>query len=340
VPFPTRLRLSFACMSNPRTDPLFAGDVGVEGAELLASRLHGTETFWRQLRFQQFDVSEMSLSSLVIATVHGGSPWCAIPVFPSRDFFHTWALVNKRAGIEAPGDLRGRRVGVPEYQQTAAVWSRGILEDEFGVAPRDVRWVMGRRPDFSHGSATDFEPPEGVELSYASEGDALATMLAEGRIDALLLYAGRNLLDRGEIDPRRDDRIEPLFPDVLAEARRYYAASGVYPINHTVVIRRSLAETHPWLPINLFQGFARAKRVAVDRLAYLARSYVAPGAVTIEPYDVMPYGLEANRRTLEKLLDYSYRQGLVPRRVALEEIFHESTLDLRDEDLGDAFAFA
>src|SRR5260370_39977125 len=157
----TRLALSIALSDNPNTGPLIDGAVVPEGISLTPTVIHPSEMFWRQLKFAEFDVSEMSMSSLLIATARGPTPWVALPVFTTREFFHTRMLVRADAGIASPADLKGKRVGVPEYQQTAAIWGRGVLENEFGVRPRDIAFFMERVPDKSHGGATGFKPPAG-----------------------------------------------------------------------------------------------------------------------------------------------------------------------------------
>ena len=161
-----RLQLSIAIDANPRTWPILNGQVQPDAIELLPTRLHPSEMFWRQLRFQDFDISEMSFSSLMMATARGDSRWVGLPVFTTRRFFHTGILVRRDAGIETPADLKGRRVGVPEYQQTAALWARGVLQHEFGVAPKDMDFWMERTPSHSHGGATGFTPPPDVTVHH------------------------------------------------------------------------------------------------------------------------------------------------------------------------------
>src|SRR5579859_7325179 len=144
------IQLSIGMAPNPRTWPIFEGKVQADGIDLVASPVHPSELFWRQLRFGDFDVSEMSFSTLMMATAKGDDRWIGLPVFTTRKFFHTEILVRRNAGIEKPSDLKGRRVGVPEYQQTAALWTRGVLEHEFGVAPREMEFWMERTPSHSH----------------------------------------------------------------------------------------------------------------------------------------------------------------------------------------------
>ena len=183
-----KLELSVALSDNENTRPLLDGVVSAEGIRLIPTAVHPSEMFWRQLKFGEFDVSEMSMSSLLIATARGPTPWVALPVFTSRAFFHTWAWVRADAGIAKPADLRGKRVGVPEYQQTAAIWGRGVLEHEFGVHAREIEWFMERAPEKSHGGATGFTPPAGVELNYIPPDTNIGEMLVSGKLDATLLY--------------------------------------------------------------------------------------------------------------------------------------------------------
>src|SRR5579871_6108698 len=182
----THLPLSIALSSNPNTRPLIDVVVASEGINLTPTVVHPSEMFWRQLKFGEFDVSEMSMSSLVISTSRGPTPWVALPVFTTREFFHTRILVRADAGIAAPADLKGKRVGVPEYQQTAAIWGRGVLENEFGVHPRDMEFFMERVPDKSHGGATGFRPPAGVTVNQIPASTNIGEMLVRGELDATL----------------------------------------------------------------------------------------------------------------------------------------------------------
>src|SRR2546421_7011961 len=183
-----KLELSIALSDNPNTRPLLSGDVQAEGIGLVATALHPSEMFWRQLRFGEFDVSEMSMSSLLISTSRGPTPWVALPVFTTREFFHTRILVRADAGIAAPSDLRGKRVGVPEYQQTAAIWGRGVLQHEFGVHPCDMEFFMERTPETSHGGSTGFKPPAGVTVHSIPATTNIGEMMVRGELDATLPY--------------------------------------------------------------------------------------------------------------------------------------------------------
>jgi 4,5-dihydroxyphthalate decarboxylase len=329
-----RLPLSIALSDNPNTRPLIDGAVAAEGIDLTATVIHPSEMFWRQLRFAEFDVSEMSMSSLLISTARGPTPWVALPVFTTREFFHTRILVRTEAGIASPADLKGRRVGVPEYQQTAAIWGRGVLENEFGVHPREMEFYMERVPGKSHGGATGFTPPAGVTVHQIPATTNIGEMLVRGELDATLLYlTDRNLVDRSRIDLSTDKRVRPLFPDRAAEGRRYYAKTGIYPINHTVVIRRSLLEQHPWIALNLYSAFAAARAQVLRAGCVALASHFETGVIDEDvrkavAADPMAYGVKATRKVLETIAQYVHAQSLADRLVKLEELFAPATLDL------------
>ena len=329
-----RLALSIALSDNPNTRPLIHGAVAPEGIDLTATVIHPSEMFWRQLRFAEFDVSEMSMSSLLISTARGPTPWVALPVFTTREFFHTRILVRADAGIAAPADLKGKRVGVPEYQQTAAIWGRGVLENEFGVHPYDMEFFMERVADRSHGGTTGFKAPEGVTVHRIPASTNSGEMLVRGELDATLLYlTDRNLVDRSRIDLGADKRVRTLFPDRAAEGRRYYAKTGIYPINHAVVIRRTLAEKHPWIALNLYSAFAAARAEVLRAGGAALASHFETGMLGEDARralaaDPMAYGVKATRKVLETIAAYVHAQGLTGRRVGIEELFAPATLDL------------
>jgi 4,5-dihydroxyphthalate decarboxylase len=329
----TTLDLSAAFSPNSRTQPLLDGTVTAEGLRLFGTAVHPSEMFWRQLKFAEFDVSEMSCSSLMIAASRGMTDWVAIPVFTTRQFFHTRPIVRADAGIERPADLAGKRVGVPEYQQTAALWTRGILSDEFGVDPRTIEWFMERNPEQSHGGSTGFTPPPGVRLNYISRDSSIGEMLADGSLDATVMYlTDKNLVDRSRADLSHT-AIRPLFPDPVAEGKRYYAKTGIFPINHTVVVRRTLLEQHPWIALNLYKAFVTVKeRLAAERAEELepwtTTGLLDDAAVTALGRDPLGYGMRAARPVLETITRYLYEQGLTATRVQLEDVFAKSTLDL------------
>ena len=327
------LELSIALSDNERTRPLLEGRVAPQGIRLVPTMVHPSEMFWRQLRFAEFDVSEMSMSSLIIAVSRGDTRWVAIPVFTMRKFFYTSIIVRNDSGIAVPADLRGKRIGVPEYQQTWAIWSRGILQHEFDVHARDIEWFMERNPDKSHGGATGFTPPPGVRVNQIPPTTNMGEMLIRGELDGSLHYlAENNLVDRSTVDVSGVTRY--LFPDPAAEGRRFYAKTGLFPINHTVVVRRSLLESHPWIALNLYSAFVAAKeeiaRAGRSYLQWYFESGLLDGGVkrTLAEHDPLAYGFKAARPVLETVAQYVHEQGLSARPVDVREIFAPSTLDV------------
>jgi 4,5-dihydroxyphthalate decarboxylase len=333
-----RLTLSFATRINERVRPLVDGAVRPDGIELVPTISHPGETFWRQLRFGDFDVSEMSLSSLLVARSRG-SDLVAIPAFPSRRFFHIELDGRRDAGIDGPADLAGKRVGVPEYQQTAALWLRAVLEHDFGVAPTAIHWYMERGEELSHAGATGFQAPPGIRLDRIPPDRSLASMLLAGELDAALVRPNRsagasNVIERSQGGQREGDwsSVGPVFGDGMAEGRRFFAAHGFIPINHTYVIRGELHERHPWIALNLYKAFLEAKRRAEADpiedipLGLIFRWELLDQVRTWFGPDPFPYGVRANRTTLERLIGHSLEQGLIPAPLAVEDLFAPSTV--------------
>lgn len=337
--FMKRIQLSLISARYERIAALLDGAVQVEGADLVWSNSHPSETFWRQLRFGEFDVSEMSMSSLLIAKSHG-SDLVAIPVFPSRRFMHSSLMIHVDSGIERPEELAGKRIGVGEYQQTAALWTRGTLEHDFGVSQYGVDWYMERSEELSHGGATGFVPPEGIKLHRIPEHKTLLSMLLNKELEAAMLlstfYAEKNVIDRSTQRREAGDaaKVKPLFPDMLAEGKRFVDAHGFVPVNHCYVLRGEIHRNHPWLAFNLFAAFQKAKDHWYERLErslpsdlFFGPQYLAETRAIVGT-DPFPYGIRDNQSMLDTLIDYSFEQKLIPHRLELEEIFARSTLDL------------
>ena len=327
------IQLSIGITSNPRTWPIIDGAVAVEGVDLIPTVLHPSELFWRQLRFAEFDVSEMSVSSLMMARSKGDDRFVGIPVFTTRKFFHTTVLVRKDAKIESPADLKGKRVGVPEYQQTAALWIRGALQHEFGVFPKDMEFWMERPPSRSHGGATGFKPPPGVTVNQIPPDKNIGSMMVSGELQAVMFYLlDPNMIDRSTIDLHSHPDIRPLFPDPAAEGVRYYRKTGLYPINHGMVIKRELAERHPWAITNILKAFnqaaALADRQRVEHAEYYFETGVLP-AQARQPFaePIIRHGVTANRHVLDTIAQYSLEQGLTPALTKLEDLLAASTLN-------------
>jgi 4,5-dihydroxyphthalate decarboxylase len=327
------IQLSIGMAANPRTKPLFDGTIKPDGIQLIPSPVHPSELFWRQLHFADFDISEMSFSSLIMALAHGDDRWVGLPIFTTRRFFHTGILVRRDRGIETPADLKGKQVGVPEYQQTAALWTRGVLQHEFGVEPKDMEFWMERVPEQSHGGATGFQPPPGVVINQIPIEKSIGSMMLSGELDATLLYiVDPNLIDRSTADLWNHPDIKPIFPDPKAEGIRFYNKTGLYPINHGMIMKREIAEANPWAILNVYKAFQQANAVATKQRMEHVDAYIEAGllpgdakAVLSQP--LIQHGIVANRAVLETAAQYSFEQGLTPSLTKLEEVFSENTMD-------------
>ena len=327
------IQLSIGMASNPRTWALHDGTVSPDGIDLIPSVVHPSELFWRQLRFADFDISEMSFSSLIMALAGGDDRWVGLPVFTTRRFFHTGVLVRRDAGIESPADLKGKRVGVPEYQQTAALWTRGVLQHEFGVEPKDMEFWMERTPDHSHAGAVGFKAPKGVTIHQIPMEKDIGSMMLSGELEATLLYiVDPNLVDRSTADLWHHPDIKNLFPDSVAEGTRYYEKTGIIHINHGMIMKRSIAERHPWAVLNVLKAFEKANKLAAAQRMehveyYIDAGLLPPSSRGVLASNLVQHGVAANRKTLETAAQYSYEQGLTPRLIGLDEVFAESTMD-------------
>jgi 4,5-dihydroxyphthalate decarboxylase len=334
-----KLTLGFISAFNERVEPLMNGTVQAEGIELIPTYSHPAETFWRQLKFGEFEVAEMSMSSYLIAKAQGAD-MIALPVFPSRRLFQTELSHHVDSGIVKPEDLAGKRLGVAEYQQTAALWIRGILEHDFGVSQYNIHWYMERSEEMSHGGATGFKPPEGISFNRIAPNKSLASTLLDNELDAAHVASPfalqANALDRSSRIGGTGDwsKIKPLFPDRMAEAARFYKQHGFLPVNHTYIIRGDIYEKYPWVAFNLYAGFVKAKGLAREQMLehiptalFFGPEYAAMtrGLIGEDPF---PFGIKANQAMLETLIDYSHEQGLTPHKMKVEELFAEPTLGL------------
>jgi 4,5-dihydroxyphthalate decarboxylase len=320
----TKLQLSVAMGDYDRTRPLVDGRVQVDGAELIPMLLSPEEMFFRAFRHQAFDISELSLSSYSISVARGEPHYWAIPVFLSRAFRHTSVYVRADRGIDTPSDLKGRRIGVAEYQLSANVWIRGILEEDHGVRPSDITWVRGGMDTPGRPEKIKVDLPADVTVEAAPEGATLNAMLLEGEIDGFIGPRAPRCFAEGHPQVRR------LWTDSVAAASDFYRRTQVFPIMHVLGVRRSLAEQHPWLPGALLKAFTEAKRLAEGLLADTSATKVTMPFVEdmldearrLMGPDPWSYGLAPNAHVLDRFLGYHHAQGLSPRRVTVEELFH------------------
>ncbi|MBI4528846.1 MAG: ABC transporter substrate-binding protein [Deltaproteobacteria bacterium] len=334
-----KLTLSFISGFNERVQPLMDGSIQAEGIEIIPTYSNPAETFWRQLKFQEFDIAEMSMSSYLIARSRG-MDMIALPVFPTRRLFQTEVSIHLDSGVKEPADLIGKRIGVAEYQQTAALWIRGILEHDFGVSQYKVHWYMERTEELSHGGATGFKPPPGISFNRIPLDKSLASMLLSNELDAAPVRGPwtmrPNVLGRSSRITGTGDwnKVKPLFPDRIAEGERFFKKHGFLPANHGYIIRGDIYRKYPWVAFNLYSGFVKAKAFAQEKLLERIPSALFFGpeylAMTRRLFgdDPFCYGIKGNLALLETIIDYSYEQGLTPRKMKIEELFAESTLGL------------
>ena len=322
--------ITIACGNYDRTKAIIDGRVKVEGCAVNYLPLYPEEIFHRLFRFQEFDVAEMSFSSYIRTVAAGTSEYIGIPAFVSRIFRHSCIYVHADAGINKPEDLRGKRIGLPEYQITAVVWMRGMLQHEYGVKPNEIQWRNGGQEEAGRHERTPLKPIPGLDLKPLEPHQTLVNMLRDRELDALFTARAPSSFIRGE------PHIKRLFPDFRATEKGYFQKTGHFPIMHLVGIRKSLVKQHPWLATSVYKAFLEAKALAmVDLLDVNALMVTLPWLVaeTQETQAVMgkdfwKYGAEENRKDIEALCRYLHEQGLTDRRVALEELFVPASMDM------------
>ena len=324
----SKLQLSVAIGDYDRTRALLDGSVQIDGVDPVCMTLSPEETFFRAFRGVEFDISELSFSSYLVKASQGQSPYIAVPVFLSRAFRHTSIWVRKDR-IRKPADLKGKRVGVPEYQLTANVWARALLQDDFGVSPADMRWVRGGIDTPGRPEKIKLQLPSDVLLENAPDGVTISDLLDRGEIDGFI--APRPPSGAALMNPD----VGWLFDDPTAAAKDYYRRTGVFPIMHVVGIKQELAARHPWLPGAVLKAFTQAKTAALDKLADTSATKVTLPFVeerlraareTLGP-DYWAYGVQASRRTLEAFVRHHHAQGLSARLMSVDEIFHPATYE-------------
>jgi 4,5-dihydroxyphthalate decarboxylase len=316
------LRLNFACGPYDRTQALRDGTINPEGIELNYLTMQPAEIFWRMLQFKEFDASEMSLSNYTTLVSEGNPPFIAVPAFPSRVFRHGYFFINTAKGITSGADLKGKRGGVPEYSMTAAVYMRGLMQHEFGVKPSDVEWVQGRADRLGR------KLPADIRLTQAQVGSELGDLLERGEIDFLITANNPLSFRRGAKNVRR------LFPNYAEMEKDYYRRTKIYPIMHTVVIRRDIYERDPWVAMNLYKALCEAKEhcyrllleAGAPKASFAWLQPMIEEEQAIIGRDWYPYGIAQNKPSIEALLQYTHEQGLSQHRLKIEDLFAPSTL--------------
>jgi 4,5-dihydroxyphthalate decarboxylase len=343
------LELTIAFSRNPRLLPLIDGTVGPQNVKLNFVESHPAELFYRNLKYDEFDVTEMSISDFLIARERrdaGRWQWAALPIFFLKAFYLWPAMyVSAESGIKSPADLKGKRVGVPDYQMTAALWIRVVLNELYGIQPSDITWYNGRTKEVSHGAMLGLykDPPPGVTLNWLDESQTFDRMLDEGQIDAATGFyprrsgAGQNFID---IDRYGGTRMEgnPRIRKLLSDGGReiiveYYGKAGIIPVNHMVVVQERILAQHPWLALEIYKAFRRSKEVAFERAREIGAGYLLFADHSFQEqaniFGEDPYlqGVRANRKMLEVLFQGSFEQGLTKKLARVEEVFYPTTLD-------------
>ena len=325
-----KLKLTYAGGLYDRTVALQNGSVSAEGIDLNFVMMHAGEFQRRQARNAEFDASEFSLSTYTILFSQGDSRLIGIPVFPSRRFRHSDIYINTKSGIRQPQDLAGKRVGAMEYQQTAGVWIRGILEDQYGVGAEQIEWYFGgyHEPK-NYTERVPVALPSNVRTVTISNRQSLNEMLDHGEIDALM----------GATPPpsfrNRSPNVGRLFPNYKDVELAYFKQTGIFPIMHMVALKREIYEKNPWVAASLYKAFVRAKIQGMRHMEFhyggglfcslpWLWSHLEETREQIGP-DPFMYGVEENRSVLEAFLRYSFRQGMITKQLAVEDLFAPET---------------
>jgi 4,5-dihydroxyphthalate decarboxylase len=324
-----KLQLTLACCDYDRTRALLDGRVPVEGCDILPVALEPEEAFHRAFKYHEFDVSEISLSSHTMTVSRGENHYVGIPAFVSRLFRHSGIYIRTDRGIRVPADLKGKRVGLPEYQITANVWIRGILQDEYGVHPRDIHWRRGGVEEAGREERAPLQLPPEIDLQQIPHDRTLSGMLEAGELDAVIGARAPSCFTRGA------PHVARMFPDHRKVEEEYFRRTRIFPTMHVIGIRRSIVEANPWLPASLYKAFVQAKALCMAELAQIGHLFTSlPFGVSelaatkaLMGDDFWSYGFEANRHVLETFVRYHHQQGLSARPVAPEELFARSTLD-------------
>jgi len=322
--------LSLAVGDYDRTRAIFDGRTKIEGCDVTAVMLEPEEAFHRAFKFQEFDATEMSLSSHIVNTARGSVHYVGIPAFVSRLFRHSGIYIRNDRGIKRPEDLKGKTIGLPEYQITANVWIRGMLKDQHGIEPRDIKWRRGGIDEPGRDERTPIKLPADIDLKDIPRDRTLSQMLEAGELDGMIGARAPSCFLRGAPNVAR------LYPDYPKAEEEYFRRTKIFPIMHLIGIRRTLAEQHPWLAVSVFKAFIRAKEICMkefEQIGHLACSlpwsvYEYERLKRAIGEDYWSYGLEANRHVIETLASYSFDQGLSARKVSAEELFARSTHEL------------
>jgi 4,5-dihydroxyphthalate decarboxylase len=321
-----KITVTLGCQSYDRIRPIMDGQVRIEGCNTVVLPMKPDECFYRAFTNAEFEISELSASSYVMAVERGDFPYIAVPVFPSRMFRHSSIYVRRDAGIRQPSDLRGRVIGIPEYQMTVGLWVRGLLSDVYEVKPQDLRWRTGGLEMPGRKEKQAFKPPPGLDVQPIPVEKTLTGMLLEGSLDALISAIRPSIW-------RLTNSIARLFPDYRRAEQQYFRETGIFPIMHVLGVRRDVVERYPWLPASVYKAFDQSKAMCMTALEEFGTLAVTlPWLIPEleETQELMgenfwPYGIEENRKSLETLTRYVHEQGLTSRHISIDELFAAGT---------------
>jgi 4,5-dihydroxyphthalate decarboxylase len=322
------LELSLACQNTDRSRALIDGRVQIAGCRINFIEGPAEELFQRAFRHEEFDISELSLGTHVLTTARGQSRYLGIPVFLSRSFRHSAIYVRSDRGIDSPEALKGRRIGVPDFQQTAGVWVRGMLADEYGLDRRDVTWVIGGLEQAGREVRTPVNLPAEFRIEPVGPDATLAALLDNGDIDAVIAPKPPSCFGRNA-------KVQRLFPDFRSAEEAWVRKTGLFPPMHVVGIRRTLVEQHPWLPVNVYHAFRKARDLAMQELAItdtlrVMHPWIVSDVERVKALmggDFWRYGMAGNRNDLDTLQRYAMDDGLIAGAVPMEQLFAVSTFD-------------
>lgn len=318
----TTLRLTLACGDYDINRGLVDGADTIQGVDLVPLTMASPERHWRLMRHHEFDICEFSIASYLAMRDRLSDPYIAVPVFPHRRFRHSYLFVNPSAGIQSVQDLNGKAIGLRTWQTSAGLWTRGILEEHYGVDLKSITWYTQDEEDLPLDLAS-----RGFKQQRVAPGDDVDQMLVRGDLQALIYP---------ELPPSYragNPQVVRLFEDAKQEEQNYVAATGIFPIMHTVVIRESLLEQYPWLGIEVVKGFRRSKDRAWRQMEDPRRVSLAWFREALEEQrailgrDPWPYDLPSNLKALEAACGYAYRQGLTNRQLTVQDLFHPGSVD-------------
>lgn len=324
------LPLTIGCGNNDRTRPIMDGRVAVEGCRTNFIVLEPEEVFFRAFRNVEFDVTELSFSSYILSMSKGECPYVAIPAFVSRMFRHSGFYIRTDRGIKTPQDLRGKKIGVPEYQMTAIVWMRGMLKEEYGVDPSEINWCSGGQEEPGRDERTPLVLTNGIVVERIGADQTLSKMLEDGEIDGIMCARAPSAFLLGKPNVGR------LFPDYKKQEQEYFQRTRMFPIMHLIGIRKTLLEEHPWVATSVYKAFSRAKEFALQDVlhAHVPNAALpwmeaeARATIALMGKDYWRYGVEENLPEIETMVRYSYEQGLAVRNMDAKELFATQTLEI------------